>query len=85
MAWGDLGIALREARQFNAPRRGLTDEFLKLVAQIYTSLVAEGEPYPVKTLAKMQHADISTASRWIGAARTRGFLFAQDRKVDAPA
>jgi hypothetical protein len=77
---GDMVAALRAMQQVNSPRRGLRDEFLELVAQLYTSLVNEGEPYPVKTIAETQHVDISTASRWVSAARTRGYLPAADRQ-----
>jgi hypothetical protein len=72
--YGDVHAALTALRQVSSTRRGLSDDFLRLVAQIYGSLVAEGEPYPIKALAKAQHVDVSTASRWITAARGRGLL-----------
>jgi hypothetical protein len=68
------GAALRALRQINSTGRGLSDDFLRLVAQLYESLVTEGETYPVKALAAMQHVDKSTASRWISAARDRGYI-----------
>lgn len=71
---GDVMSALRALRQVTSTRRGLSDDFLRLVATAHDSLTAEGEPYPVKTLAEMQHVTISAASRWISAARQRGFL-----------
>lgn len=70
----DAAGALQELRKVSPGRRGLPDDFLRLVAQIYESLIAEGEPYPVKTLAGMQSVTPSAASRWITAARDRGFL-----------
>src|SRR4051794_25326867 len=71
---GNADAAMRALRKVGSTRRGHDDEYLGLVAQIYTGLVAEGEPHPIKTLAKMQHAHISTASRWVKAARARGLL-----------
>jgi hypothetical protein len=71
---GDVDAALRALRKVSSTRRGLSDDFLRIVAQIYESLVTEGERYPVKALAKAQHVDVSTASRWVTAARDRGLL-----------
>jgi hypothetical protein len=71
---GDVAAALDVLRQHGSTRRGLSDKFLKIVAEKYESLVAEGEPYPVKALAAIQHVDKSTASRWIRAARERGLF-----------
>jgi hypothetical protein len=72
--WAAL-LALQEA---NAPGRGLSDGFLRMVAEAYRALVAEGERYPVKAMAASQHRDKSTVSRWISAARQRGFLEAKE-------
>jgi hypothetical protein len=72
--YGDVHAALNALRQVSSTRRGLSDDFLRIVAQIYESLVTEGERYPVKALAKAQHVDVSTASRWITAARGRSLL-----------
>jgi hypothetical protein len=74
LAGRGVDAAVSALRQANAPRRGITDDFLRVVAQLHGSLVSDGEPYPVKAIAGMQHVDISTASRWIAAARARGFL-----------
>jgi hypothetical protein len=71
---GRAADALGALRTLNSTRRGLDDEFLRAVALAYKALVAEGEPYPVKTLAEMQSVVKSTASRWITAARARGYL-----------
>lgn len=81
LAWrhDDANAALRALRQVSSTRRGLSDDFLRLVARLYEGLVAEGEPYPAKALAKMQHADKSTVSRWIKAARERGLLNEEER------
>lgn len=66
--------SLQALREIGATRRGLGDEFFKVVARGYTALVAEGEPHPVKALAEMHHVVISTASRWIKEARRRGYI-----------
>ena len=81
LAWrrDDAAAALRALRKVSSTRRGLSDDFLRLVAQLHESLVTEGEAYPVKALAKMQHVDNSTASRWITAARARGFIETEGR------
>ena len=71
---GNAQAALRAMQKVNAPRRGLTDDFLRAVADSYRALVAEGEQYPIKALARLQYKDISTASRWVTEARRRGFL-----------
>jgi hypothetical protein len=60
---------MRELRAAGATRRGLGDEFYRLVAE-----VIRGKPYPVAALAEMQAVDRSTASRWISGARSRGLL-----------
>jgi hypothetical protein len=70
----DAAAALRALRKVSSTRRGLSGDFLRLVAQLYESLVNEGETYPVKALAAMQHVDKSTASRWVSAARRHGLL-----------
>ena len=76
LAWehDDAAAALRALRKAGSTRRGLSDDFLRIVAQEYSALVEAGERYPIKALAAAQHADKSTASRWVSAARARGFL-----------
>ena len=78
----NVAAAMRALRQVSSTRRGLSDDFLRLVAQAYESLVAEGEPYPVKALAATHQADKSTASRWVTAARARGFLPASESEKE---
>lgn len=68
------GAALAALRGVDERRRGLSDDRLRAVAEIYEALVAEGEKYPIKALAATQHVDKSTASRWVTAARKRGLL-----------
>jgi hypothetical protein len=64
---------MRRLRKAGTTRRGLSDDFYRLVAESYLVLVVKGEP-PVTALAVRQDVDKSTASRWIDGARTRGFL-----------
>jgi hypothetical protein len=71
---GDVQAALRMLRRASKTRRGLNDDFLRIIARLHDALIAEGEPYPVKTLAATQGVDKSTASRWVSAARRRGLL-----------
>ena len=48
--------------------------FYRTIATTYESLVAEGEPHPVKALSENNHVTISAASRWVNEARQRGYL-----------
>jgi hypothetical protein len=66
--------ALRALQATDRTRRGTSDDKLRYIAELYNSLRAEGEPYPVKALAAATHTAISTASRSIKAARERGFI-----------
>jgi hypothetical protein len=75
---GDVVAALNALQRVNAPRRGLDADFLRDVGAYYKRIVDEGERYPIKALAAMQHVDKSTASRWVAAARARGFLPASE-------
>ena len=70
----DAVVALRALREVGSTRRGLNDDFYERVAESYKTIQAAGEPYPVKTLAKLNSVVISTASRWITEARRRGHL-----------
>ncbi len=76
LAWkrDDAAAALRALRTVETTRRGLSDDFLRIVARLHADLVTEGERYPVTALAANQHVDKSTASRWVSAARERGLL-----------
>ena len=74
----DVTAAIRALRQVNSTRRGLSDDFLWLVAKSYDALTAEGEPHPTKALARLHFVDKSTASRWVTAARARGYLPASE-------
>jgi hypothetical protein len=57
------------------PRQGspLTDDNLRQVAELYRVAVERGDP-PTQTVADAMHVARSTAARWVGAARKRGFL-----------
>jgi hypothetical protein len=71
---GDAHAALRALRRLSSTRRGHSDDFLRIVAQLHGQLIEEDEPHPIKALAKAQDVDVSTASRWVTAARHRGLL-----------
>jgi len=73
--------AANALRQIAGPGRGLSDRFFQAIATEYRALVDEGEPHPVKTIAKGHHVTISAASRWVGEARRRGHLPAKAPKA----
>ncbi len=50
------------------------DDFLRLVAAEYRTLIGEGEKHPIKTLAERHRVDISAASRWVTKARDRRYI-----------
>jgi hypothetical protein len=79
---GNVAAALSALQRRNAPRRGLDDDFLRDVAAYYKQIIEEGERYPIKALAAMQDVDKSTASRWVTAARARGFLPASESEKE---
>lgn len=57
------------------PRRGspITDQNLRGVAGLYRAALDNGDP-PTQTIVDKMHVARSTASRWVAAARERGFL-----------
>lgn len=57
------------------PRRGspITDEHLEEVADVYRSALERQEP-PTQAVMDEWHVSRSAASRWVAAARERGFL-----------
>jgi len=70
-SWRSSALALRK---LGATKRGLGEDFYRIVAESYAALIAEGEPHPVKALAQLHHVGISTASRWIKEARRQGLI-----------
>ena len=56
------------------PGRGEGRTSIKVIADQYNALVAEGERHPVKALAEIHHVTISAASRWIKEARERDLI-----------
>lgn len=70
-AWRSSAQALRKV---GATRRGLGEDFYRVIAESHAALLAEGEPHPVKALADMHQVGISTASRWIKEARRQGLI-----------
>jgi hypothetical protein len=61
------------------PNAGLTDDFLRSVADAYMAAIARGES-PNKALAKqIGHQKSRTAERWVYLARKKGYLPAARR------
>jgi hypothetical protein len=71
---GDALQAAAHLRDVGGPGRGHTDEFYRLIARDYKTLLDEGEKHPVKALAAMHHVVISAASRWLSVARGKGLI-----------
>jgi len=71
----DIGRAIRSARRtpVRRTRTRLTDSMLKDVARVYRSAWESGEA-PTWAVAKHFHKSHSTAARWVGLARERGYL-----------
>jgi hypothetical protein len=61
-------------REVGGPGRGLDDDFYRMIAEHYKTLVDEGEPHPTKALGETHHVTISAASRWITEAKRRGYI-----------
>lgn len=72
--WATWSASADALREHGKTRRGLSDRFYRTIADQYTTLVAEGEPNPVKTLAEIHYVSISAASRWLKEARRRGYV-----------
>jgi hypothetical protein len=70
----DLAAALRALRDVGSGRRGLGDDFYRAVAELYNTLVREGEPSPITAIAESQPVSISAASKWVTRARDLGYL-----------
>jgi len=78
MEFATLEEKAKLLRDFGSTKRGLTDELLETIAGQYRALQAEGQPHLVKAIAALHSVDISTASKWISRARSRGFLPPKD-------
>jgi hypothetical protein len=72
--WATWQASADALREVGRTRRGLSDRFYRTIADQYTTLIAEGEPNPVKTLGEIHHVTISAASRWIKEARRREYI-----------
>jgi hypothetical protein len=70
----DAITAAAALRKLGRTRRGLGDDFYRLVAQNYAALVKEGVKHPVTALGDMHHVTTAAASRWIKEARRRGYI-----------
>lgn len=75
MTAADVDAFVEQFRGARKARQGtpLTDDQLRNVAELYRAAAARGLP-PVKTITKAEHVSRATASRWVAAARERGFL-----------
>jgi hypothetical protein len=85
LAWDHEGVraAATVLRQDGRPGRGLSPDFIRLIAQQYEARVAEGDKHPIKTLADMYHVTPSPASRWVTRARDLGYLPPKEAKSHA--
>ncbi len=73
--FGKVREAGEKLRGGNRPGRGLSPEWLQYIAAEYQALVDEGEKHPIKALAaRYQPVHPSAVSRWVKAARNRGYL-----------
>lgn len=74
-AEADASFYRRYTDDARHPRQGspLTDENLRQVASIYRAATKRGDP-PTQTVADSLKVARSTAARWVGKARERGFL-----------
>lgn len=70
----DFRRAVELLRLVGRPGRGLPPDHYRVIAAQYKALVREGEQHPVKALATENGADISTASRWVTEAKSRGLI-----------
>lgn len=60
-------------------RRYVTDAFLQEVATVYQQAVTDGLS-PLQAVSDAMHASHSSANRWAGLSRSRGFLTSNDKK-----
>jgi hypothetical protein len=57
-----------------APRHGLTDEFLRDVARAYNAAISRGERRPNQVIAKDVQVSPRTVQEWVAKARRRGIM-----------
>ena len=75
--WGDparVRALVKRLRDFGSTRRGLSDEFYRVIARDHAALVEEREPHIVKAMAKMHAVTPGAASRWVKEAKRRGYI-----------
>jgi hypothetical protein len=75
-----LRDAAQTLRTLGGPGRRHPDEFYRRIGESYNGLVADGEPHPVKAVARLHVGTISAASRWIKEARSRGYIPPKEAK-----
>lgn len=70
----------RSAMSPGPRRRVLDDDHYREVADVYRQALADDDPQPVNRVKEELHSARSTAGRWVGEARKRGFLGAAPAK-----
>jgi hypothetical protein len=71
---GEVRRSLDLLSEVGRTRRGLPGRFLKTIANEYNARVAAGDPAPITAIAEAHGKAKSTASRWVSAARARGWV-----------
>jgi hypothetical protein len=64
----------KRLRDYGSTRRGLSDEFYRVIARDYAALVQQKEPHKVKAMAAIHNVTPGAASRWIKEARRLGHI-----------
>jgi hypothetical protein len=75
--WGDparVRALVKRLRDFGSTRRGLSDEFYRVIARDHAGLMEEREPHIVKAMAALHAVTPGAASRWIKEAKRRGYI-----------
>lgn len=75
--------AVEMLRARGRTRRGLTDDFYRLIASEYQSRRMAGG-HPIKEMAEAHHADKSTVSRWVKEAKRRDLISADQAREREP-
>ena len=73
-AWRKTPSQSRAGKKPGRGRPGHPDEYYKAVAEVYTSLRAQGVTNPVAVIAKEAKYNRSTVAGWIKVARQKGYL-----------
>ena len=71
---GEVRRSLDLLSEVGRTRRGLSGRLLKTIANEYNARVEAGDPAPITAIAEAHGKAKSTASRWVSAARARGWI-----------